>query len=555
MHLVNPLISGIRGAEAGTAEFFERGSTQPAPWWLDFEGQTQQGAGTVLQLDSNGGGTAYVGQMTLIRVRSNNGTVIREFVAGDNDNSAEVQSPSFTGTDYFTGQANTANKPTTLGEVLDRWFVSAGATDWNVLFRGAPTTLQGIASHIVFYSVKAIEFGAVGDDTTDDTAAIQAAIDAAEADGGGIVFFPPGTYRVTATVFMRTGVSLLGVGAANSLIRSESASVSLQASLLDGRWHFIEGLTVFQSNAVTVSVIAVTTLDAFVHIRRCVIGGASHVGTGQTVSAAGAGEVWVDGCFVSSQGQASSLITGGGSGTLRVTDCTVVTAAGYNSGGSTQVNAVQGASGRNFIHDNHIDMSAGVANPVGAIGFLGEGHLVARGNVIEGSSSVIGLRGLTNLFDSCFLHESQNEFSGSVVPYDLRTVPTTLTPYEVHLGSRKGRRVFYSVVADESGGSLLVDAQNYEFIEIEIDAATGFSVDLIAGQVPLQGSEVWIHFKNESGAPSGNITFLGSIRGTGTLVVPDQRYVVVPFRVAVVDPTIGAELPYWLQSGVRAEVQ
>lgn len=42
------------------------------------------------------------------------------------------------------------------------------------------------------------KYGAVGDDVTDDTAAIQATIDAAETAGGGIVYLPGGTYRVKA---------------------------------------------------------------------------------------------------------------------------------------------------------------------------------------------------------------------------------------------------------------------------------------------------------------------------------------------------------------------
>lgn len=67
------------------------------------------------------------------------------------------------------------------------------------------------------YNVKHTAFGAVGNGTTDDTAAIQAAINQVKASGG-TVFFPAGRYRITSTLNIGTstdaatyGVVLQGV--------------------------------------------------------------------------------------------------------------------------------------------------------------------------------------------------------------------------------------------------------------------------------------------------------------------------------------------------------
>ncbi|MEV8398802.1 glycosyl hydrolase family 28-related protein [Streptomyces niveus] len=51
-------------------------------------------------------------------------------------------------------------------------------------------------------------YGAEGDATQDDTTAIQAAIDACPQ--GGVVYFPAGVYKTTATLDLKSGVTLLG---------------------------------------------------------------------------------------------------------------------------------------------------------------------------------------------------------------------------------------------------------------------------------------------------------------------------------------------------------
>lgn len=56
--------------------------------------------------------------------------------------------------------------------------------------------------------VNAVQRGAVGDGVHDDTAFLQAAIDACPK--GGIVYLPRGIYKTTATLDLKNGVSLLG---------------------------------------------------------------------------------------------------------------------------------------------------------------------------------------------------------------------------------------------------------------------------------------------------------------------------------------------------------
>ena len=75
-------------------------------------------------------------------------------------------------------------------------------------FGGRSFTIGVDMGTTAWYNVAA-DYGAAGDGTTDDTTAIQNAIDAAEAAGGGTIYFPRGTYKITATLVANTSAAHL----------------------------------------------------------------------------------------------------------------------------------------------------------------------------------------------------------------------------------------------------------------------------------------------------------------------------------------------------------
>jgi hypothetical protein len=95
---------------------------------------------------------------------------------------------------------------------------SGGFTVRNVIAAGA-----GIAGNRAVYNVRAVQFGAKGDGVTDDTAAIQAALTAAAASGGGTVFVPAGTY-VISNLLIDSYVTLAGEGGATVLSGKSGAT-------------------------------------------------------------------------------------------------------------------------------------------------------------------------------------------------------------------------------------------------------------------------------------------------------------------------------------------
>lgn len=86
-----------------------------------------------------------------------------------------------------------------------------GQDPWGVDLNGCLTDLQ---DQITRVTLDVVNYGAVGNGVTDDTAAIQDALDAANAAGGGVVVFPPGkTYAITTFLVVYDDTTIWAYGA------------------------------------------------------------------------------------------------------------------------------------------------------------------------------------------------------------------------------------------------------------------------------------------------------------------------------------------------------
>jgi parallel beta-helix repeat protein len=97
-------------------------------------------------------------------------------------------------------------------------------------------------------TVSVKDFGAKGDGTTDDTVAIQACLNSfTQSTGGGTVYFPPGTYIVSASLIVDvSGMTLIGTKGSTWIKRKNSVAADTMNLLQTGyQGRYTPGATIY----------------------------------------------------------------------------------------------------------------------------------------------------------------------------------------------------------------------------------------------------------------------------------------------------------------------
>lgn len=500
MHLIGALVSGIRGAELGTAELYRRGTSAAATWYTDFEASSQ--SATVITLDSHGGAEVYVNELVDVICKSSDGVIVRSFTDGVASPNVEVISPSFTGADYVTG-AIAPGKPTTAQSVFDRWITSAGATDFNVLLRGSAVSIEDAigAMDLGFFNVKGSIYGATGDGVTDDSSAIQDALDSAALEGG-IVILPPGTYRIVTGLELSQNVILMGAGAGSTTILldhpTESAVYLVSELLRHSGIHRIR----FTNNQAGTGVFVDPGLDAaaWTVISDCAF--VPLFSSGDLVGNSGddPGYLTIERClFAPADGVASSIRTF--LGNVRISDCEFLQP-------SVAMNSMivrNDAAGPFSLARCNFDLSAVPSTvPVAACVFL-----TASGptGIFDCTFEPGGGTPHAFFIDANMAGSGFSE-SGNIIPegfgFTLTSGLATTSPATFELGSID-KRIRYN----DLGGAGVHTLSAFHGVQVVRNTA---NTNLSAPASGIPGQKISVTWHNDAGAGS-TITWAGTVRG------------------------------------------
>lgn len=516
MHLIEPLCSGVNGAANGTVDIYRRGTNTRATYYPSFEASTAVTPTAAIQLDAYGGVLVYVNELVNCIVKDASGNTVRTFVAGAQASACEVISDSFTGTDYVTGLV-AVSKPTTAQAIFDKWNDSAGAADFNVLQNGVAVSIATALSRIgsFFYNVKSPAYGAAGDGVADDTTPILSALAACGAAGGGIVFFPPGTYRIAQSLTTPAGVSLLGCSGVTTIKMDHPTAtgwVSFQGQAT-GSQQSIRGIRFDAVQANSGHVIQWNNVgggfNARLLVEDCVIGNPTLM-SGRLVYCSGSAGVRVRSCTIYMGTGNTAVHAPSASGS--VLGNTFVWAAQAYTGTCLYLGGASTVVGNDFdvsLQTSGATTILDASNTPYAPVFVGNG--VDQPN----NQTVVAYVGYSSTM-STHLVDSGNAFgNGTSVTM---TLPVPASAASTHSGPQLTTRIpsrFY--LADNFTATLNADPVRYGYLEYE--RASTNAAQLNFGQPVAVGMPLILAWYNNQASGSGTITLDAFVKGLTSFTV------------------------------------
>jgi hypothetical protein len=536
MHLIAPLISGIRGCENGWAEIYKRGTSTRATVYGDYDGSGPDATGANVVLDANGGSEVYVDEVVDVVAKSSAGTTIRAFVDGPAASNIEVISKAFTGTDYATAESG-VSKPAVLEAILDKWIDQNGGADWQVKVNGVTDVIPDFLAQVLgmVYNVKDPAYGAKGDDVADDTSAIQAACTAAAATGG-IVFFPAGIYRISAQITVGLDASWVGCGPnpAGSVIRMTHASAHWIVPDVAGasEWEqFFVGLRFIASTANTGQVFRLT--DPKIHVIGCQIGDGVNVhGTLVANNGSSSGRAVFSSCRFRLVLSSQKAVSTGGFEIILDNNCDFDLPATYSS----QVVDASKLRIDNCTFGNG-SVTSGTFQDIqvetGGSAWITDCKFP---NANGGTATAIDLNGVSDA-----VYESGNLFGSTVVRYDIATG----TDNELLIADT---RAVDGANLQNNDAAVTIDSHLFGFVRLEKTSGAAVTCNLDTKALLHQRFtlEVW---NNGTG---GNVTVTvgGPVKVTGTFVVGDNEIMAIEFVGAI----SAAGTVVWVQCGTPVAV-
>jgi hypothetical protein len=252
--VIDFLVSGVRDSTgtavaSGKVRFYQPGTLVAETVYSDYLGTT--GITQPLTLDAGGRAPeVYCLNPVRIRVWDATDTTLLVDIEADVVRAQQV---------YATVTGLNGGAETTLHQLLLDSVDSFGA-GWDYL-ESAGATARSWQGRMAEIAVSVKDFGAVGDDSNDDTAEIQAAIDRASASGARIVWFPRGTYKITSALTCSTpGVQFIGASRLSTTIKQYTNGAT-SLSIDYGTTHVDSGLVIdnltFDSAGTGVTAIAI----------------------------------------------------------------------------------------------------------------------------------------------------------------------------------------------------------------------------------------------------------------------------------------------------------